>query len=471
MRTRPLGGGRVDLCVACGPFIHRGGGFDGAAVGERGRNETDGSGSGSDSGSDSGSGSSGGGYDNTGGYGYRARRRPAPPSRTGAGVAAGALSRPARRRGTRRRSSRNGCGASSSSSGSTHEQDAADEGTITSTLAQLENIVCRVLYVPGTGDPPSLRGLLVPRRARRDVPPPGTVPPRRLTPNSRNVQRSWIQLAPGLGVAGLTRDGGGDDDDDDDDDDNEDGGKDDDGEDDDDGGPGPSRRRRSPGRYERTLGALLGLAPPSASASVSSSRIFSTRPSQAIVLTDFPGGRLGGKGEGGGRRRGKRDKDDARSASARAAGGGVAMVRRGYRELLEPALARDPGRGGGGGGGGQVLLKVAPPPPTAAAEDDGAGRFDAFGTSSDELRPLECDGEDGMKLIMPGSLRQRGDFALIDLALCKEGKDRDTSDDDRPGGRDGATGRPSRDRKLAPPFYRWQVHRVQFRSMGPLYVA
>ena len=469
MRTRPLGGGRVDLCVACGPFIHRGGGFDGAAVGERGRNETDGSdsgsGSGSDSGSDSGSGSSGGGYDNTGGYGYRARRRPAPPSRTGAGVAAGALSRPARRRGTRRRSSRNGRGASSSSSsGSTPEQDAADEGTITSTLAQLENIVCRVLYVPGTGDPPSLRGLLVPRRARRDVPPPGTVPPRRLTPNSRNVQRSWIQLAPGLGVAGLTRDGGGDDDDDDND--NEDGGKDDDGEDDDDGGPGPSRRRRSPGRYERTLGALLGLAPPSASASVSSSRIFSTRPSQAIVLTDFPGGRLGG-----GRRRGKRDKDDARSASARAAGGGMAMVRRGYRELLEPALARDPGRGGGGGGGGQVLLKVAPPPPTAAAGDDGAGRFDAFGTSSDELRPLECDGEDGMKLIMPGSLRQRGDFALIDLALCKEGKDRDTSDDDKPGGRDGATGRPSRDRKLAPPFYRWQVHRVQFRSMGPLYVA
>ena len=159
----------------------------------------------------------------------------------------------------------------------------------------------------------------------------------------------------------------------------------------------------------------------------------------------------------------------------------MAMVRRGYRELLEPALARDPGRVGGGGG--QVLLKVAPPPPTAAAGDDGAGRFDAFGTSSDELRPLECDGEDGMKLIMPGSLRQRGDFALIDLALCKEGKDRDTSDDDKPGGRDGATGRPSsscggtatgrpsRDRKLAPPFYRWQVHRVQFRSMGPLYVA
>ena len=183
MRTRPLGGGRVDLCVACGPFIHRGGGFDGAAVGERGRNETDGSGSDSDSGSDSGSdsdsgsGSSGGGYDNTGGDGDRARRRPAPPSRTGAGVAAGALSRPARRRGTRRRSSRNGCGASSSSSGSTPEQDAADEGTITSTLAQLENIVCRVLYVPGTGDPPSLRGLLVPRRARRGAPPPGPCRP------------------------------------------------------------------------------------------------------------------------------------------------------------------------------------------------------------------------------------------------------------------------------------------------------
>ena len=66
MRTRPLGGGRVDLCVACGPFIHRGGGFDGAAVGERGRNETDGSDSdsdsdsGSDSGSDSDSGSGSG---------------------------------------------------------------------------------------------------------------------------------------------------------------------------------------------------------------------------------------------------------------------------------------------------------------------------------------------------------------------------------------------------------------------------
>ena len=60
-------------------------------------------------------------------------------------------------------------------------------GDISSTIAQLENIVCRVLYLPGPLDPPEL----LQRQCS-------------LTPNSAQVHGRTAQLAPGLHVAGYT---------------------------------------------------------------------------------------------------------------------------------------------------------------------------------------------------------------------------------------------------------------------------
>lgn len=68
------------------------------------------------------------------------------------------------------------------------EETAALEGLMTAALSQLESIVCRVLYCPGTSDP--LSTLATPKDQR-------------LTPNSRNLHQQWMPLAPGLGCAGL----------------------------------------------------------------------------------------------------------------------------------------------------------------------------------------------------------------------------------------------------------------------------
>eukprot|EP00980_Cylindrotheca_fusiformis_P002642 scaffold620_cov103-Cylindrotheca_fusiformis.AAC.2 len=67
----------------------------------------------------------------------------------------------------------------------TREETAALEGLMTAALSQLESIVCRVLYIPGETDP----------TCRKNK--------RRLTPNSRNLHRHWMPLSPGLGCAGL----------------------------------------------------------------------------------------------------------------------------------------------------------------------------------------------------------------------------------------------------------------------------
>lgn len=67
----------------------------------------------------------------------------------------------------------------------TPEQTAARLGMVTACLSQLENIVCRVAYLPGTSDPRTATTL-------------------RLTPNSRCLQGEWLRLAPGLGCGGLT---------------------------------------------------------------------------------------------------------------------------------------------------------------------------------------------------------------------------------------------------------------------------
>ncbi|CAJ1926420.1 unnamed protein product [Cylindrotheca closterium] len=65
------------------------------------------------------------------------------------------------------------------------EENAALEGLMTAALSQLESIVCRVLYIPGETDP-------IFHKMKR-----------RLTPNSRNIHQQWMPLCPGLGCAGL----------------------------------------------------------------------------------------------------------------------------------------------------------------------------------------------------------------------------------------------------------------------------
>lgn len=70
----------------------------------------------------------------------------------------------------------------------TPEETAVMEGLVTAAISQLESIVCRVVFCPGSTDP------ITTSTSPEDL---------RLTPNSRNVHRQWLPLAPGLGCAGL----------------------------------------------------------------------------------------------------------------------------------------------------------------------------------------------------------------------------------------------------------------------------
>jgi len=79
----------------------------------------------------------------------------------------------------------------------TKEQTAALEGLMTAAISQLESIVCRVVYCPGSSDPLTT---LLPSSAN-DPPRPSCH--RRLTPNSQNVHRQWLPLAPGIGCTAL----------------------------------------------------------------------------------------------------------------------------------------------------------------------------------------------------------------------------------------------------------------------------
>uniref|UniRef100_A0A7S4VXK8 Uncharacterized protein n=1 Tax=Ditylum brightwellii TaxID=49249 RepID=A0A7S4VXK8_9STRA len=71
------------------------------------------------------------------------------------------------------------------------EEQYSTIGTITATLSQLETIVCRVVYIPSSMDPPCLFSS------------EKKTHPLRLTPNSRNVQCRWLHLAPGLSTLGF----------------------------------------------------------------------------------------------------------------------------------------------------------------------------------------------------------------------------------------------------------------------------
>ena len=600
MRTRPLGGGAVDLCIACGPFVHpcpppgtdsphrdcgdvsdsdNGGDSVGSAScscswgsssdlgsveeGLEGEaNDDDDDVVDKDDGDDSSSGSSAtssgaGGYDNTGGFGYRehatAGRRSPRANRSSAHI----CDRHYRRKRRAGRDNDDGRGdVDHAAFASRPEHDASNESVLTSTLAQLENIVCRVLYVPGQGDPPSLFGRKadvnaandgadkdtfteeknrrwaamaeqdstdtlddsdpvlfhrdslqvartrnMPRSAgalsrefgaltgvtsangggakididsrqvaqvdhkktsrtknksggdaaggsNDDKGPHGDLiteaeltPHKRLTPNSRNVHRRWVQLGPGLGIAGLARDLGHRPTD------------------------APAPIEFDQGRYVRTLHALVGMAPPSQNAALFSSSLLASRPSQAIVLTNLPGENE--RNVTPGKRRGKRDKEVSLRLIHAPEDGSDVVDNRGdglsipaaYRDLLALAT-NDNDRPEDSDG--QVLLKVASPPPQSRRR---SRRRHLGGRNGADQQPFVFE-TDGVKLVMPGSLRKSGDFALIDVALVRDDRGATSATSSPSRGRGAALGPQSRGRRLSPPSYRWSVDRVQFRSMG-----
>lgn len=71
------------------------------------------------------------------------------------------------------------------------------EGLVTGCLSQLENIVCRVVWVPSTAQDPTS---LFSSQTKISCEPSQ----QRLTPNSRNVHREHLPLAPGLSCYGLS---------------------------------------------------------------------------------------------------------------------------------------------------------------------------------------------------------------------------------------------------------------------------
>ena len=73
------------------------------------------------------------------------------------------------------------------------QETAALEGIMSSTLSQLESIVCRVVYVPHPTDPSTT---IAPSKenSRQHL---------RLTSNSVNVHEQWLPLAPGIGCCGF----------------------------------------------------------------------------------------------------------------------------------------------------------------------------------------------------------------------------------------------------------------------------
>lgn len=71
---------------------------------------------------------------------------------------------------------------------------------MTATLSQLESIVCRLVFCPGSSDPLTTFSPAATNQAQLKFKKQQYD---RLTPNSRNVNHLWIPLAPGLGCGGL----------------------------------------------------------------------------------------------------------------------------------------------------------------------------------------------------------------------------------------------------------------------------
>mmetsp|Transcript_29368 Transcript_29368/g.85396 ORF Transcript_29368/g.85396 Transcript_29368/m.85396 type:complete len:212 (-) Transcript_29368:72-707(-) len=210
------------------------------------------------------------------------------------------------------------------------------------------------------------------------------------------------------------------------------------------------------------------MAPPSRNAALFSSSLLAARPSQAIVLTNLPGENE--RNVTPGKRRGKRDKEDSLRLMHVPVGdsdvvdnnGDEPSIPTAYRDLL--AMTTDDSDCHEDSGS-QVLLKLASPPPQSRRRS----RRRRLGDRNDTNQQPRVFEADGVKLVMPGSLRKSGDFALIDVALVRDDRSAATTSTTTSSpsrGRGAALGQQSRGRRLSPPSYRWSVDRVQFRSMG-----
>eukprot|EP00752_Nemacystus_decipiens_P017908 g16053.t1 len=93
-----------------------------------------------------------------------------------------------------------------STAGETEEELSAEEGEMSATLAQLENTVCRVVYIPGPLDPvmPSIRLSRTQSNNSTAAAAGAGQGLLQLTPTSKNLYRRNLRLAPGLSVAGFT---------------------------------------------------------------------------------------------------------------------------------------------------------------------------------------------------------------------------------------------------------------------------
>lgn len=79
------------------------------------------------------------------------------------------------------------CGPLTAVADETPEGVALALGAMASTIAQLENIVCRVIYLPSASDPTE-----------------ALFKELHLTPNSVNIHARWLTLVPGLAIGGYT---------------------------------------------------------------------------------------------------------------------------------------------------------------------------------------------------------------------------------------------------------------------------
>jgi hypothetical protein len=75
----------------------------------------------------------------------------------------------------------------------TLEQTSSNIGTLTTIISQLENIVCRIIYIPSSTTPTPL---LKPSKTHNTMP--------RLTPNSLNMSNRFIKMSYKLGIVGYT---------------------------------------------------------------------------------------------------------------------------------------------------------------------------------------------------------------------------------------------------------------------------
>lgn len=305
----------------------------------------------------------------------------------------------------------------------TREETAALEGLMTGALSQLESIVCRVVFLPHPTDPRTT--LTAPTTSSNRVSPDNEPPqPLRLTPNSRNIHQHWLQLAPGLGCAGSAR-------------------------------VSPEAEEENESTrcnsaessrpvsdliaedHTNSLRRILDLAPPcqaatspknaAAAVEISTREIpFESAVSQAILVTHGPSTSL-------------EPKDSSPHSSTRTTSSplkSTTPIDPSHLEFLDSLQAQ-----------AQVILDVV----TSAS-------------------PLQFQLQRGnIKVVAPGSLRQNGDFAIIDVSLygntdgfsASAGPKHASAASSlvRPTTKTGSTG-------VRRQQYSWRVNAVQFRNMN-----